>query len=115
MKKFIGFFILFAAAGYILLIGLQACGCLNEASEVKQPDFKTARNYLLFETTGRRIYVNDVTVTPSVEPGKEVYTPVGGYWEIKKGKYVYIDRPIPLDEAVFGEIELRRNSEDGQS
>lgn len=109
--RIFGIILLCAVFGYVLIIGLNACGCIGGDHEVKQPDFNRAQNYLIFKVTGRRIYVNDVSVVPSKAPGKEIYIPVGGYWEMREGKYVFIDRPVPLDEAVFGEIELRRNDD----
>lgn len=109
--RIFGIFLICAVFGYILIIGLNACGCIGGGQEVKQPDYNRAQHYLLFKATGRRIYVNDVSVAPSKVQGKEIYTPVGGYWEMKENKYVYIDRPVALDEAVFGDIELRRNDD----
>lgn len=109
--RIFGVFILFAVFAYVLLIGLNACGCIGGSSEAKTPGFDKAKYALVFQTTGQRVYIDEVSVTPSAEPGKKIYTPVSGYWELKKNTYAFIDRPVPFDEAVFGPIELRRNDD----
>ncbi len=98
----------------VMLAGLAYAGlCVYSCATHQQgagmpdiPEVAEAAYTLTIENTGKLIMTNDVEVMGSVV-GSRVFI-LHGRWEFMGQDFKYKSEDVVLDEAIFGEITLRR-------
>lgn len=91
----------------VLLLGLIAYGgitCYGNFFAGKfggPPDSEKAAYAVTIKGTGNTFLTDDYEIKGQVHI-------LHGYWEYDKDKYRYREHDLPLDEAIFGEIEARK-------
>lgn len=84
--------------GVLIVVGnIQA----STVTKYKHPDPEDAGYSIRIHNTGNTLYSNDVTQDGSV-------IILDGYWELVGEKYRAKDGIVELDQAIFGEIRVRR-------
>ena len=97
--KVLSIIIMVAALGYFAVCSFSAFkSCNNEA-----PDLPKAAYSVTVKYTKLTIFTDKLDIADSLEVGKKVYT-LHGYWEAVKGKFVFKNIDLVLDEKVFGPI-----------
>ncbi len=104
MKKWIGLFLIVAFLAYFAVCSVSMVWEVRSRPTV--PDATQATYQLRIRATREIILAKSVTVKGTVE-GKRIYT-IKGYWESVKGNFIYRDATVPLDEKVFGIIDMAR-------
>lgn len=89
-------------------VGLSVYSCCIRQSpgQPNIPDQDEASYFVYIENTGNLILTDDYEMHGQVI-GSRVFI-LHGFWEIKGQKFVYKDTEIILDEAIFGEITIKR-------
>ena len=105
MLKVIVLIVVVVAVGY----GAFCCfAILNPQTGLpNMPDQGEAQFRVYINNTGNILYTDDYTQY-GFEEGKRVFI-LHGYWELSGKDFKYRDRNSPpLDEAIFGEITIKR-------
>lgn len=107
-KTIIKFIIIVALIAFLGWLG--ACVYSNfiatPEGTLDMPEAEKAAYSLLIKNTGGILLTNDYDVEGTAV-GSRVYT-LHSFWEVKGKKYVLKKADITLDEAIFGEITVRR-------
>jgi len=88
--------------GYAGLV-LYSC-TIGNPNNINAPEAENAAYIIKVENTGRIFLTNDYEKTGSVYK-------LNGYWVFEGKKFEFKNKEYLLDEAIFGEITLRRRSE----
>lgn len=95
--------------GIIILLGvllvLGTCyfqNCRKDTGPTLPPIDKAGWSVTI-KATGEILFTNNYLKMSE----RSIYI-LHGYWEITKKKYVYRDIILPLDEAIFGPIEVKK-------
>ena len=95
------FIILFVAAlAFVGTCTYQAIKGTDESVGPEPPPVDKAGYTVIIKATGQVFYTGKVTDSQGV-------VTMYGYWEVRKDKYKFKDITLPLDEKIFGEIEVR--------
>ena len=104
MIKWILLVIFIASLAYL---GLCVYSVVNPATGLPDmPEADEAQYSVQIKNTGGVILTNDYE-THGYQVGARVYV-LHGYWEMSGKDFRFRDRDIVLDEAIFGEIDIRR-------
>jgi len=100
--------ILVIIVGVIGWLGLSvySCACGQNVEQSGVPGQDEATYSLRIENTSGLILTNDYEIYGD-EVGHRVFI-LKGFWEMRGQKFVYIEGELILDEAIFGEITLKR-------
>lgn len=77
-----------------------------ETNALEMPDKIEAEYSFYIENTGQLILANDYE-QHGQEIGKRFFM-LHGFWELRGKEYQYISGELPLDENIFGIIEVKR-------
>lgn len=91
--------------GVLLVLGTCAWqNCLKSDTGPVPPSVELAGWKVTIKSTRVVLFTNDIKTTGS-EIGKRVHI-LNGYWEVTKKKFIYHRVKLPLDESIFGPIEV---------
>ena len=94
----------------ILWVGLSVYSCFSRqgptTGQIDMPTQDEASYSVYIENTGNLILTNDYEMHGS-EVGTRIFI-LHSFWELRGQKFVYKDAEIILDEAIFGEIIIKR-------
>lgn len=104
-------------AGILLIlawISISVYSCINpqsrgQSNTLDMPDQNEAAYSLYIENTGNLILTADYEIHGS-EVGNRVFV-LHGFWELRGQEFVFKDAELVLDEAIFGEITIKRRTE----
>ena len=106
MKKWIAIILLVLIAGYAITCGLATIGeARSRQNPSKAPSAKDAPYALRIKATGEVIYA--AKLTKQISPGTQSAYLLQSYWLLKSKKWERREKPLLLDERVFGPIDLR--------
>jgi len=97
--------VIVAVVGWIGL-SVYSCSCGQNVSQVSMPGQEEATYSVYIENTGNLILTNDYEMH-GTEVGSRVFI-LKGFWELSGQGFKYKDTEIILNEAIFGEITLKR-------
>ena len=104
MIKWILLVIFIALLAYL---GLCVYSIVNPATDLPDmPEADEAQYSVQIKNTGGMILTNEYE-THGYQVGARVYV-LHGYWEMSGKDFRFRDRDVVLDEAIFGEIDIRR-------
>ena len=108
LTKMIKIIILVALVVFIGWIGLSVYSCFNrqDIGQTNMPVQDEAAYSVYIENTGNLILTNEYELHGS-EVGSRVFI-LKGFWELSGQEFVYKDIDILLNEAIFGEITIKR-------
>jgi len=108
MSKSILIIILIVIILIVAWMGLSIYSCYDRQaiSGTDIPDRSKAAYSVYIENTGNVIYTDDYEVHGS-EVGSRIFI-LEGFWEISGKEFIYRDTEIILNEAIFGEITIKR-------
>jgi len=101
--------ILLALLALLAYIGLVIWTCNTGFTNPNQPDIPKideASYSVQIKNTGNLIFTDDYELIGN-EVGKRVFI-LRGFWEMRGQDFVYKDTELILDEAIFGEITVKR-------
>lgn len=87
-------------------ITFYANACSNPKGHLDMPEANKAAYSVYIKNTSGLLLTNRYE-TIGTEVGSRIYT-LHGFWEVRGSKFVYKKTDVILDEAVFGEINIRR-------
>ena len=91
----------------IAWIGLAVYAFVNPDTGLPDmPEADEAQYSVQIKNTGGMILTNEYE-THGYQVGARVYV-LRGYWEMSGKDFKFRDRDVVLDEAIFGEIDIRR-------
>lgn len=97
-----------ALLAVIAWIGLSVYSCFDRQNvgQSNMPAQKEASHSVYIENTGKLILTSDYEVHGS-DVGSRVFI-LKGFWELRGQEFEFDDAEIVLDEAIFGEITIKR-------
>ena len=92
----------------IAWVGLSVYSCFarQDVGMPDMPDQEEASYSVYIENTGNLILTSDYEMHGS-EVGSRLFI-LHSFWELRGQKFVYKDAEIILNEAIFGEITIKR-------
>ena len=94
----------------VFLVWLGACVYANfidkPEGQLDMPKASKAAYSVYIKNTSGLLLTNEYE-TKGTEVGSRIFT-LHGFWEVRGSKFVYKKADVILDEAVFGEITVRR-------
>jgi len=111
IKRIILVMMLIVVAAIIGWLGLSVYSCACGQQNMNQgqsgvPDKEEATYSLRIENTKGLVMTSDCEVYGD-KVGSRVFV-LEGFWEMRGQKFIYKDAELILDEAIFGEITLKR-------
>ena len=92
-------------------VGVNVWSCVMDnptSDRPEMPEVAEASHSVYIKNTGNLILTSDYEVMGD-EVGSRVII-LHGFWELKGQEFIYKDGKLVLDEAVFGEITVKRRS-----
>lgn len=105
--KIIIIILVLAVIGFIGL-SVWSAACSRPDTGLEMPDIEEATHSFYIENSGGLIFASDYEQHGQVV-GKRIFV-LKGFWELQGQKFVYKNIDIVLDEAVFGEITVKRRT-----
>lgn len=81
-----------------------------EAADYSVPCREDASHSFYIENTGKLFYASDFEVTGST-PGKRIII-LHGYYDLRGNKFILVKELLPLDESIFGPVEIKERTKD---
>jgi len=109
IKYVLGFGFLLVLGIVLVYAGITIWSCIGGQNNPNQPDIPKvdeASYSVQIKNTGNLIFTDDYELIGN-EAGKRVFI-LHGFWEMRGQDFVYKDTELILDEAIFGEITVKR-------